>query len=288
MDDAPWLIATASGTISCNNPGGDPVLNQCDIITENGVRYTYMHLYFGIEDGNGGIVINNGRIESGQRIGQIAPWGTEAFHHLHYEISFEENYINPLPYIRGHTDHTRPSIAEVKIARRTNTGWQELADPDIAAIQGASNSAPACTTVSGIVDILAKVHDRDSDGADSACARTVTVGIYSLSWRLCPSSNPECNDWKRAIRYETMPISWHSEGNSDTEAQFSSVDPFVSQSVYETGYCSEKWLYFVATHSSRLDTSRYSDGAYRLTVVAGDVKGEAQEFIKQLCIQNNS
>ena len=104
---APWVRATVEGTVE-KIVDGAYFDNYMSIRGRDGILYKYVHL----QNGSYAKDFKSGdRVAAGDPIAKIAqePY-CGRFHHLHYEIIKDDNYLNPLASIRPNPDPNAPQI----------------------------------------------------------------------------------------------------------------------------------------------------------------------------------
>jgi hypothetical protein len=281
---APWVLVTVSGKVDDMDIGQEDSnyqYNGLTIIGDNGVTYGYWHLeYYSFHD-NFIVSHNNGDpVTAGDQIAKLVRWGCD-FHHLHYELEKNGNYLNPLAGMAPHQDLKSPEIKGIFLTEdNSNTELKEK-DP-----QG------VCTVVSGKVDIIVQYRDRDDAGSNLTVAST--LGVYNLLWRACPDSNPEC-PWQNTRAFDDMPTTWGADGNDrvpKTTAFYSVESPWRSNP--DPSHCQDDWLYAIVTNfvngnpdpGGSWDTTTVPDGTYTVGVKAIDFAGNEATYFKKACVQN--
>lgn len=292
-NDAPWVVATVGGKITCQNDGPNSLTNECTIKGDDGIAYRYLHLYLQINDPNSGIAAHNdGPIAAGDRIAQVITFNPANFSHLHYDLKCDDKYLNPLRDIAGHVDYDFPFIHSIVFAvdRTDQNGspWQEFDDvPD-----NDPSCSPGIKMVKGPVDILIKVEDHDGDGSTKPCAVDSTVGIYGLRWTICSVSTSNCEDWKSIHSFNDMPADWTERpGNEFSLAQYSVTPNWQS----EFGYCTKDLAVLIVTDvendapsaSGSWQTTRLSDGQYVFKVEVTDFGGNITPKEQNICVRNH-
>jgi hypothetical protein len=282
---ASQVVVSAGGVVVAiaKDEGSD--INYVAIRDANGVVYRYVHLEYDTYESS--IVLGN-NIPAGTPIAKLFKWDECDYHHLHYEIEEGGLYINPLAGITPHVDSEPPQVGSISFARDDNAGnsdpWDQLAEVD----------PKGCTVVRGKVDIIARIHDRDSAGSNHPGTRTLWV--RNVRWRACPESNPNCS-WNDTCSFDTMPTEWHdTKNNAATLAYFSVTDPWQSSS----DYCQRTDLYAIVTNSKSdangmpkpdqagsWDTRTVPDGNYFVSVEAKDFAGNTSSPMTTCVLVNN-
>jgi hypothetical protein len=159
----------------------------------------------------------------GDRIGKVRNAFVCDYDHLHYQIdekltSGKFLTRNPLLGIEPNPDEYEPEV-KIHLAKRVVNG------DVVTRTKIELEAAPACTIVTGDVDIIAEVHDRDD--ARSAIAGAGNVGLYDLKWRACLVGSPDC-DWNMTHTYDSMPPEWQNSGSVKNPAptRFSFESPW--------------------------------------------------------------
>jgi hypothetical protein len=166
------------------------------------------------------------RVNPGDRIGKVRNAFACNYDHLHYQIDEKlesGKYItrNPLVEIIPNPDEYEPEV-KIHLAKR-------VADGDVVTRTKIElEAAPACTIVTGDLDIIAEVHDRDDAGSTDSGAGN--VGLYDLKWRACPVGSPDC-DWNMTHTYDSMPPEWQNSGSVKNPAptRFSFEAPWATK-----------------------------------------------------------
>jgi len=276
---APWVRVTVGGVVEefVNIPGCD--CNFSSIRDASGVIYRYGHLEYDSYDP--AYVINKNQgivVYEGSPIAKLVRWNECDYHHLHYEMEKDSNFLNPLKGITPHQDLDPPEIAAIFFAQNNSNPWVPFQD------MGSSG----CTVVNGEVDIIAQIRDRDRAG--STHPGTETVWVYNVRWRACPESNPNC-PWNDTYPMDNIPESWKEGNNEYTSAYFSVNDPWVSDS----DYCQKTWLYAVVTNfkggvpdqAGCWDTKNFPDGRYLVSVEARDFTNNPSVLTVTVCVDNS-
>jgi hypothetical protein len=274
---APWIVATVGGTVNSLSDVVGTMYNGTVLAGTDGVTYRYWHLQNGSYDANYVLAFNNGTaVAAGDHIAQIVRWVCD-FHHLHYDLQNATSFLNPLADITPNPDPLAPEIASIGLGQPGTNPWTQFAV-----------AAPgACTVVSGDVDVVPQLRDRDD--ASSTLAGADTVGTYDTRWRACPDGTPSC-PWIATRRLDDMPLAWGTAGNAGSTAQFSITSPWVSDS----NYCAATWAYPVVSHwaggapsaTTHWATAGLPNGAYSVSVEATDFAGNVSVRNVHTCVQN--
>ncbi|MDA8078115.1 MAG: hypothetical protein M0Z79_04165 [Nitrospiraceae bacterium] len=274
---APWVRATVGGTVSQLGDAASTAYNGTTIQGTDGTTYRYWHLEHSSYDPSYVTNFNNGTaVAAGGRIAQLVRWGCN-YHHLHYDLTNGGNYLNPMADITPNPDPDAPEIGGIFFAQDNSNPWVQLQPV----------SPGACTVVSGAVDIIAQIRDRDNAG--STLAGAATVWVRNVRWRACPDSNPDC-PWQNTFVFDNMPTANGSGGNAASAAYFSNRAPWDSSS----DYCSATWIYSVVTNfvggspnaAGTWDTSAIPNGSYSVSVEATDFAGNVRVSSVRACVQN--
>lgn len=259
----------------------------------DGTLYRYKHIHpSSMFDSLVSDSLNGVPVQPGEQIGRVARWGFCDFHHLHYELEHNGEYLNPLATITPNLDPDPPEITGLSFAEDDKE--DHLLDDWIPLV---TTNAEGCTVVRGKVDIVAKLLDRDDAGQSLPGA--ATLGVYRIGWRVCPADSPDC-DWLDTYTFDRMDVGW-GESNGLTWAYYSARSPWESDS----DYCKETWLYAVVTnHKSNVnattgvqrllpsregtwDTTQIPNGRYIVSVHATDFAGNSSlPFSKEVCVDN--
>jgi hypothetical protein len=282
---APWVRATAGGNAEVHYIENDfNAYNDISIEDTNGVIYRYGHIEWRSLLATIDIDANNEAIvQGGSPMAQLARWPSCDYHHLHYEIEKDGEFMNPLKSIIPHPDTDPPEITAVSFVRNNSDEQLKQLDPT------------GCIVVSGEIDIIAQVSDRDRAGWDHP--GTSTLWVHHVRWRACPESNPNCS-WNDTYSFDTMPTEWHdTKNNAATLAYFSVTDPWQSSS----DYCQRTDLYAIVTNSKsdangmprpdqagNWDTRTVPDGNYFVSVEAKDFAGNTNLPMIPICVHVNN
>jgi hypothetical protein len=197
----------------------------------------------------------------------------------------EENgkFLNPLASIVPHQDGEIPQVVSISFAVNNsgsdNNNWAPL---NAVGPQG-------CTVVSGQVDIVVDIRDRDRAGSNHP--GTETLWVYNIRWRACPESDPDC-PWNNTYSFNDMPVNWQNKNNEWTSAYFSVNSPWISDS----DYCKKTSLYGVVTNfvggipdkAGFWDTGKIPDGNYIVSVEATDFAAKTVKSSAKVCVRNNA
>jgi len=276
---APWVFATVRGTVeeiqgACNQTE-DSTSYYTSIKGADGLTYRYGHLQRCSYDPDLVFKANNGQeVEAGSPIAQLVRWYVCDYHHLHYDILKNDRFVNPLAGITPHDDGEPAEIAGIFFARSGSDPWEEIRDRNL----------EGCLAVSGEVEIIAQVRDRDSAGSNQ------TLWVRNILWRACPESDPDCA-WTNTYSFDEIPIEWNTTGNNRyTSAYFSVRDPWVSID----DYCQQAWFYAVVTNfvggrpdgDGSWNTRTIFDGGYLLSLKAIDFGGNETTYTTKVCVNN--
>lgn len=289
-DDEPdptWVAITVPGRLTCSMYGETSTTNYCAVLAENGIEYTYMHLFDSCSENRvlvpACLYVGNAlSIEAGDRLGFVVEYGRN-FDHLHYELVQDDRVLNGLSQVVPPIeDTTNPIVSEIVLAQESS-----IAAPRWTLFEDQStwgDGETQCVVVSGGVDIVARVSDHDNHGV-------APLGIYRIRYDVCPSSDLACVDPRSggSSEFSSMPYSWWIAGNSATKAQFSSDPEMVSTTdlfdkrVY---YIPSNWSAGTPSAVSAWDTNLINNGDYQLTVRVVDFRGNEAEKSIDICIDN--
>lgn len=275
---APWIVATVGGTPTSLSDTAGTIYNGTILTGTDGITYRYWHLQGASYDADYVLAFNNGTaVAAGDHIAQVVRWSSCGYHHLHYDQLNATSYLSPLADITPNPDPPAPDISAIHLGRPGTTPWTAF-----------TPAAPgACTVVSGAVDVVPQLRDRDD--AASTLAGAATVGAYDLRWRACPDASPTCA-WNATHRLDEMPLAWGGAGNAGSAAQFSVTSPWVSDS----DYCAATWAYPVATHwsggtpsaATHWATAGLPSGGYSVSVEATDFAGNVSVRNVHACVES--
>lgn len=276
---APWVVASVGGTVTALGDAANTNYNGTIISGTDGITYRYWHIQNGSYDANYVLAFNNGTaVAAGNQIAQIVRWGCD-FHHLHYDLQNATSFLSPLATITPNPDLMPTEISSVGLGQPGTSPWAQF-----------TPAAPgACTVVSGDVDVVPQLRDRDDAG--STLTGAATLGTYDLRWRACPDGTPNCT-WLTTHRFDDMPLAWGSAANIGSAAQFSTASPWISDS----NYCAATWLYPVPTHwaagapsaLTHWATAGLPNGSYSVSVEATDFAGNVSVRNVHACVQNGA
>jgi hypothetical protein len=299
------VVTTVSGTVdylpkadSAVSTSGDPLyirsthMDAPEIIAENKRRiYRYLHLERGSYLAEFVNKYKKGQaVPSGTSVAQVIPWTCEnnEYSHLHYDV-FETNlgggdstYLNPLSGIGSNPDQQAPEFVHyagrsaINFANHELSRWSPFPQVD-----------GACTVVSGTVDIVVGLLDRDDAG--STLPGVSNIGVYNLRWRVCPDSQPDCRAWNETHIFEDMPTAWGDDRPSAaTQQQFSTAEPWRSD--FDMCSTSVNKTFMVATSRAPWATTaaNFPDGSYTVAVEASDRAGNATTETAHTCVQNEA
>jgi len=275
---APWARAPVGGTVTYLSDGAATLYNGAAVQGIDGVTYRFWHLEHGSYDPSFVTNFNNGTaVAPNDRIAQLVRWVCD-YHHLHYDLTRGAEYLSPLADITPHHDAESSQIAALYFVRDNSDPWVEFRTLD----------PGGCVLVTGAVDILAQIRDRDNAGSSLTGAQTVWV--RTIRWRACPESSPDC-PWHDTYGFDSMPTAWGSAGNAFSSAYFSTRTPWNSDS----NYCAATWLYAVVTNfvggmpdaAGNWDTTVIPDSTYTVSIEATDFAGNVRVATTRACVQNN-
>lgn len=273
---APWSRATHAGVpVSMGNAPGS--YNFADVQAAGGPLYLYGHLQMDSYDPDFVTAFNNGTaIAAGDEIAKIARWSCD-YHHHHYEIQDGPTLRSPDPIIgAADPDSEWPRIENITFAQDNSNPWVVM-NPI---------AAGACAPVTGLVDVVAKMKDRNAAGSTAAGAST--NWFYNIRWRACSDAMPGCA-WIGTHVFDNMPMTWWSTA-APARAAFSTRAPWVSSA----DYCADGWQYGIVTNfvggladaAGRWDTTAVANGAYSVSVEATDFAGNITTANRRACVQN--
>ena len=159
------IIVTAEGTISILDVNPDDNYNQVVILATDGThQYTYMHLEHPPPVTLVAAENNGATVYPHEIVGTIRKAFPCGYNHLHYGVTKivggTEKGINPLKKIFPKPDQISPEILSIHLARHSLTRWSTF------------GTVGNRTVVSGGVDIVAAVTDRDDAGSAALAVKT--------------------------------------------------------------------------------------------------------------------
>ncbi len=272
----PWVTVTVGGTVKSLNVDSVSTAGDVEINGVDGVLYRYAHLDFidptiveAFKTPGTDVLI------AGQHIAQVVQYGCP-YDHLHYDMSANTLYFNPLASISPDPDDDAPTV-DVFLASHASNPWNEF-----------KAVAPACKVVRGRVDIIAQLVDRDDAGSTAQGANN--VGVFDLHWRVCPNTAPDCPAWNTTHPFVDMPTDWENTGNTGTQEQFGTAHPWSS----DYNECSKAVspYFMIPTRNSASGgwnataAGGYPDGSYSVSVLASDIAGNTTTKTVHACVQN--
>ncbi|HEY0142541.1 MAG TPA: hypothetical protein VGF48_16705 [Thermoanaerobaculia bacterium] len=271
---APWVRAVVGGIPT--SMGNDDTTYNVGAVDTGTRLYFYKHLQMNSYDPDYATAFNNGTaIAANDRISKVVRWGCD-YHHHHYEIQEGGNLISPYFDIAGEPDAQVPAIGTIGFAANNSNPWTVM-----------NAAAPSgCTIVSGLVDIIAQIKDRNDAG--SPLPGATNNWVRNIRWRACPDATPDCA-WRETHLYDSMPTSWQSPGVGSI--LFSRSAPWLSSS----DYCADAEQYGIVTNfggggledaSGAWDAGALANGAYNVTVEATDFSGNQRRKSVRACVQN--
>jgi hypothetical protein len=274
---APWSRATHAGVVN-SFANGNTTYNFAYVEPGGGPVYLYGHLQMDSYDPDFVTNFNNGTpIAANDEIAKIVRWSCD-YHHHHYEIQQGgTTLLSPYPIIgAANPDTELPVIDDITFAQDNSDPWVVLAPA----------AAGACAPVTGLVDVVAKIKDRDAAG--SALAGASTNWVRNIRWRAC-ADGAACGAWIGTHVYDDMPFTWWST-NAPARAAYSTRAPWVSSA----DYCADGWQYGIVTNfaagladtAGRWDTTAVANGAYTVNVEATDFAGNTTVRNRRACVQN--
>lgn len=273
---APWVRATVAGTPT-QADNGVGVYNFAEVTTAAGRVYMYGHLQMDSYAADFMTAFNNGTaIAANDQVAKVVEWGTCSYNHHHYEIQDGATIISPYFDIAGESDTQVPSIEEIAFAQNNSNPWSVMN----------AVAAGGCTVVSGLVDIIASIEDRNDAGV--VVGGSANNWVRNIRWRACPDATPDCA-WNDTHLYDDMPLAWWSPGVATT--LFSTRTPWISSS----SYCADGPQYGIVTNfgaggvadaSGAWSTGALANGAYNVSVEATDFAGNVRRKSVRTCVQN--
>jgi hypothetical protein len=217
-------------------------------------------------------------LQEGDELAKLSNLFTCGFNHLHYEIQRVNedgslSLINPLRDIRPRPDATAPEIVGIFLAKHNDPRWNEIPrDP----------GPNACTVVSGDVDIVVEIADRDDGG--SVQMGVNNVGIHRLRWQVCKST--VCN-WKETHTFDAMPAGWTFQNNQSTAKHFSTSAPWTSSSSFCHDRSGNRTFMVPTSFSSNGTWSTasgdFDNAEYKVRVEARDI--ENNKVKREICVK---
>lgn len=271
---APWVRAVAGGTPT--SMGNDDTVYNVGVVDTGARLYVYRHLQMDSYDPDYATAFNNATpIAANDRISKVVRWGCD-YHHHHYEIQEGGSFISPYFDIAGEPDAQLPAIGEIGFAADGSNPWTVM-----------NAAGPSgCTVVSGLVDIIAQIKDRNDAG--SVLPGASINWVRDIRWRACTDATPDCA-WRETHTYDAMPAAWHTPGVGDI--LFSRSAPWISSSEY----CADAEQYGIVTNfgaggvedaAGAWNTGPLANGAYNVTVEATDFAGNVRRKSVRTCVQN--
>lgn len=301
---ATFVVVKVGGAVDWVNMSANGQDNFVRIVSDDGSsKYIYHHLEYSMLSLPLQLHFNNTNpanrnipefwpaMKAGDRIAQVHDSFICDLDHLHYEVQRASDgglitEVNPLSRIEPKPDADAPQIENIFLAKRGQEQWDEF-DVDV--------SAGGCTVVSGNVDIIAEVSDRDGGVSN--------VGLYDVQWRACKQGEPEC-DWLDAYRYDDMQGSWTDSNAGVAEKHFSLLSPWISipeawlrsenacpvAEEGEGGPASKSFTILTSSSAGgpwKTGSNRYGNGKYVLSVKAADISGNSSApKSKFVCVRN--
>lgn len=274
--NAPQVVSVEGGKVRNLLDSPSTAYNEIQILDANGIIHTYQHLAYGTISANVKDAFNDGvAIGKGIPMAQVFPWSC-SYAHLHYQqVRNLTTYLNPLSGIAPDPDNFAPQIHGIGFADRNSVRWREFSPP----------SGPACTVVSGQVDIIAQLQDQDDAGAAATVNGARNVGVYDLQWRVCPQGNTNCVAWNAAHHFSEMPAGWSNPADAAGRTHFSQTPNWVS--TYDECGLEADRTFSVVTPSG-WNTTAIPDGSYSVSVQASDIAGNLSMRSARACVQNGS
>lgn len=272
---APWVRATTAGTpTQADDAAG--IYNFAYVTTAGGRDYLYGHLQMNSYDPSFITAFNNGTaIAANDRVAKVVRWTACDYHHHHYEIQEGSNILSPYPDIAGEPDTYVPTIGTIGFAVNNSNPWTVFA-----------TNPNGCTAVSGSIDIIADIEDRNDAG--SVLPGAANNWVRNIRWRACPDSAADCA-WNDTHVYDAMPLTWWSPGVGTIV--YSTRTPWISSS----DYCGDGPQYAVVTNfgaggtadaSGAWNTAALANGAYNVSIEASDFAGNVRRRSFRACVQN--
>jgi hypothetical protein len=216
------------------------------------------------------------------------------YNHLHYGITKDSQWINPLEHVGPEPDGQYPVISELHFVKH---GVEPLSE---------FGSVNNCPTVSGSVDVIVKVSDKDDAGSTEKAAGN--LGIYDLRWRACAAGQSNCV-WQDTHKYDAMPAAWGDPDDTTFKDRFTLDDPLFPTIMEEWSDEPEGWtgppvdcealpapqtIMFVAkdgiatwkTQEKANGAAMYKNGPYTLSVKALDYAGNDYIYETTVCVKN--
>jgi hypothetical protein len=294
-DSAPYVVVTAGGKVDKWDIDPNDNYSSVEIAaTTVGSEYvyTYMHLEHPPLANPFQAFSQGDAISAGTQIAMVRDAFPCGYNHLHYGIAKNLEARNPLEKVAPEPDDEEPVISNLHLVKPGSDPPSEF---------GKVNN---CPTVSGAVDIIVEVSDKDAAGSSAPAAGS--LGIYDLKWRACAIGIPEC-DWNDTHKYDDMPPGWTAVNDASIGDRFSLAEPF--RTIREewsdvprtwTGppiICDAlpvpRTFMFVAKDGAGWDTQelvngskKYRDGTYVLSVKAIDYGLQEDIHTMNVCVDN--
>jgi hypothetical protein len=286
---APYVVVTVGGKVEAVQMNPDDRDNYLMIRSNDGSRrYVYAHLEASTIPIPLKLKINGTNLnqpnawpelEEGAKIAQLTNMFPCDFDHVHYEVQqINEDQsltvLNPLLDIDPNEDLVDPEIVKIHLAQHDGTKWNEIPqNPD----------SDSCTTVSGKIDIVVEVMDRDGGASNQLGVNK--VGLHDVRWRAC--RNLFCR-WKKTHVFDEMPANWTIGGNQVTARHFSTDNPWPST----FGFCGDMQgnkTFIVLTsftETGSWDTDNYPNDEYEVSVKAKDLANNSVTDSIKVCVDN--
>ena len=287
---APYVVLTAGGRVEAVVMNPEDRDNYIMIRSEDGRRrYVYAHLEASTIPISLRLAINGAmnqpgswpELKAGTKLAQLTNLFPCGFNHVHYEVQqINEDQsvtvLNPLLDIDPTQDLVDPEFVKIHLAQHDGTKWSEIEQ----------NSDPAsCTVVSGKIDIVVEVMDRD-DGVSNHQGLNI-VGLHDVRWRACKGLF--CR-WKKTHVFDAMPANWTIAGNQHTARNFSTDDPWPSAFSYCGGAAGNRSFIVVTSFTEagswNTDNGEYDDDEYTVSVKAKDVVNNGVTGSIKVCVDN--
>lgn len=203
------------------------------------------------------------------RVSQLVGWSACSYHHLHFETCDNGGCAEPVLALNPMSDPNGPVIVDVSFTNDGSTTVFTSGFPD--------------TVISGRVDIVARVYDRQFVTA----TQNHKTGILKIQYTVESLSSGLVVKAGSVIDFSTIPA------DSNAAILFRNAAPFDSGS----DYCAGEDYYYVVTNVNDADPANFSESfawdttalandRYRVEVRAWDHSGNYFSLIKQVRIDN--
>jgi len=269
--NGPWLRSVDSGTVGISY-SANPIYHGVILDTHDTIEFGYWHVDSAsitaavLDAWNDGTVLARN-----VRMGQIVDWPACGFHHVHFYRTRPAGETDPMVFVRPKNETVAPGVNEIAFAQNATDTYFAGTPPG----------------VSGDVDIVAQVSDQIFTAGH-------ITGAYDVSYKI-----------QRRIKFWFFQFWWTVASSDPIFPSTLKPADVTAATVFQTAaprssssnYCGTESYFYVLTNGNPAayndaagfwdtDGGAFSNGRYRVRVVARDASGNSGTRTQEVDVAN--